>query len=152
MQQAAPDGLNAKHVEVISANRIPPKTSILSLATADVERPKIVHREVAEHGIPFAIVLVVGVGDHGALAFRGVAVEEDEFVLVLDPEGPEDHGIYQGKDSGVGANAKSENNDGGSREARARTEAAECKAQIVAEHSGSLGHVRCRRAIAHHGT
>src|SRR5215471_18430317 len=152
IQQSASDGLNAQHVEVISANRISPKTGILSVATADVERLKIIHREVAEHGIPFAIVFVVGVGDHGALASRGVAVEEDEFVLVLDSEGPEDHGIYQGEDSGVGANAKSENDDGGSRKARARTEAAECKAQIVAEHGGSLGasllplNVRCSQS------
>src|SRR5215813_2726134 len=111
MQQAASDGLNAQHVEVISANRIPPKTGILSLATADVERLKIVHREVAEHGIPVAIVFVVGVGDHGTLAFRGAAVEEDEFVLVLDSEGPEDQGIYEGEDSSVGADAKSEDDD-----------------------------------------
>src|SRR5262249_2123868 len=52
----------------------------------------------------------------------------------------------------VGADAKSEDDDGGSREARARTKAAECKAQIVAEHSGSLGarllplNVRCSQS------
>src|ERR1035438_8775758 len=98
MQHAAPEGLNAQHIEIISADCVTPQTSILSAAPAHVHGVEEVHRQATEHRVAVPIVFVVGIGNHRAPAGGGVVVEEDEFALILDSEEPEDDGVHHGEE------------------------------------------------------
>ena len=139
MQHAAPEGLNAQHIEIISADCVTPQTSILSAAAAHVHGVEEVHRQATEHRVAVPIVFVVGIGNHRAPAGGGVVVEEDEFVLILDSEGPEDDGVHHGEDGGIRADAQSQRHNRGGSKSRAGAEPAERKGKIVAQHLCSSG-------------
>src|SRR5580658_10454286 len=95
MQQPAKHGLNAQHVEIISADFKPPGTGILSPAAADVHGCEVKRSEAAQHRIAITIIFVVGIGVRGYVPVRSVPVEEDPFILVVDSKGPEDNSVHQ---------------------------------------------------------
>jgi hypothetical protein len=62
-----------------------------------------------------------------------VVVEEDQFALVMDSEGPEDDGVHHGENGGIRADPQSQRNNRSGGKARAGAEATERQSQIVAE-------------------
>src|ERR1700733_10422458 len=139
MQQAAPDGLDAQHVEEISGDLVTPQTGIPSAAAAQVHGYESVHRQAAQNGITVAIVFVIRIRERGELRLGSAHVDGHQLVLAFDTERPEDHRVDQRENCGVGADAKSQRHNRSGGKPGAGTKPPECTGQIVAQHRGLIG-------------
>ncbi|HEY7338780.1 MAG TPA: hypothetical protein VH639_28080 [Bryobacteraceae bacterium] len=102
-------GLDAQHVEEISADQLAKDVSRLRVALGlDRERAVFFREKSRESPSLIAIKGVFGVGEHAKAVLRRVGEGHDHFARARNVERPEKHRIHEAEDGAVGADAEGE--------------------------------------------